>query len=319
MLVGLISLLHTSGTLDFEALARTDLGLTQQAWLFVAFSAAFAVKVPMFPVHTWLPDAHTEAPTAGSVILAGILLKMGGYGFLRISLPILPDAVRLFLTPMLVLSGVAIVYGAYVTLAQTDIKRLIAYSSISHMGFVTLGIFTLDRSGVEGAILQMINHGIITGALFLCVGMIYERTHTREIAEYGGLFKVAPIYSTFLALFCLAAAGTPGLNSFVGEFLIILGAFSGLAVAWRDGRLGRRTGHAYVLWLFYRMVIGELGPGVRGLRLDLNVREVATLAPLVVLAVVIGLYPESVLGVLRASVTQLLAEVASTGGIAGRP
>ena len=205
------------------------------------------------------------------------------------------------------------------TLAQTDIKRLIAYSSISHMGFVTLGIFSLDRSGIEGAILQMINHGIITGALFLCVGMIYERTHTREVAKYGGLFKVAPIYSTFLAIFCLAAAGTPGLNSFVGEFLIILGAFRvwpwiGAMAVW-----GVALGAAYVLWLFYRMVIGELGPGVRGVRLDLNVREVATLAPLVVLAVVIGLYPESVLGILRGSVTQLLAEVASTGGIAGRP
>ena len=318
MLVGLISLLHTSGTLDFEALAKTDLGLTQQAWLFVAFSAAFAVKVPMFPVHTWLPDAHTEAPTAGSVILAGILLKMGGYGLLRIALPILSDAVRLFLTPMLVLSGVAIVYGAYVTLAQTDIKRLIAYSSISHMGFVTLGIFSLERSGIEGAILQMINHGIITGALFLCVGMIYERTHTREVAQYGGLFKVAPIYSTFLALFCLAAAGTPGLNSFVGEFLIILGAIRvwpwiGAMAVW-----GVALGAAYVLWLFYRMVIGELGPGVKALRLDLDIREVATLAPLAVLAVVIGLYPEFVLGVLRASVTQLLAAVASNGGIAGR-
>ena len=319
MLVGLISLLHTSGTLDFEALARTDLDLTQQVWLFVAFSAAFAVKVPMFPVHTWLPDAHTEAPTAGSVILAGILLKMGGYGLLRIALPILSDAVQLFLTPMLVLSGVAIVYGAYVTLAQTDIKRLIAYSSISHMGFVTLGIFSLDRSGIEGAILQMINHGIITGALFLCVGMIYERTHTRAVAQYGGLFKLAPVYSTFLALFCLAAAGTPGLNSFVGEFLIILGAIrvwpwiAALAV-W-----GVALGAAYVLWLFYRMVIGEPGPAMRGVRLDLDIREIATLAPLLVLAVAIGLYPESVLGVLRASVTQLLAAAATSRGFAGTP
>ena len=188
-------------------------------------------------MHTWLPDAHTEAPTAGSVILAGILLKMGGYGLLRIALPILPDAVRFFVTPMIVLSGVAIVYGAYVTLAQTDVKRLIAYSSISHMGFVTLGIFTLNRNGIEGAILQMINHGIITGALFLCVGMIYERTHTREIVAYGGLFKLAPVFSTFLAVFCLAAAGFPGLNAFVGEFLIISGAFSvwpGLG-SWRSG------------------------------------------------------------------------------------
>ncbi|MGH9892217.1 MAG: complex I subunit 4 family protein, partial [bacterium] len=225
MLVGLIVLLNVSGTLDFQTLARTRLNPELQAWLFLAFTAAFAVKVPMFPVHTWLPDAHTEAPTAGSMILAGILLKMGGYGLLRIALPILPDAVQLFLIPMLALSGVAIVYGAYVTLAQTDVKRLIAYSSISHMGFVTLGIFTLKQSGVEGAILQMVNHGIITGALFLCVGMIYERTHTREIVEYGGLFKLAPIYSTFLALFCLAAAGFPGLNSFVGEFLIISGTF----------------------------------------------------------------------------------------------
>src|SRR5437870_5726374 len=214
MLVGLIALLYTSGTLNFQALAQTTprLSLPFQSWLFVAFLAAFAVKVPMFPVHTWLPDAHTEAPTAGSVILAGILLKMGGYGLLRIALPILPDAVRLFRGPMLALSAIAIVYGAYVTLAQTDVKRLIAYSSISHMGFVTLGIFTLNRNGIEGAILQMVNHGIVTGALFLCVGMIYERTHTREIAAYGGVAKLAPVYSTFLALFCLAAAGLPGLD-----------------------------------------------------------------------------------------------------------
>ena len=241
MLVGMIALYNALGTLDFRALtlARESLEPGQQAWLFAAFLAAFAVKVPMFPVHTWLPDAHTEAPTAGSVILAGILLKMGAYGFLRVSLPILPDAVDLFLTPMLVISVVAIVYGAYVTLVQTDVKRLIAFSSISHMGFVTLGIFTLDRSGVEGAILQMINHGIISAALFLCVGMIYERTHTREIKDYGGVAKTAPVYSTLLALFCLAGAGFPGLNSFVGEFLIIGGAFR--TEVWLGGRgsLGR--------------------------------------------------------------------------------
>ena len=219
---------------------------------------------------------------------------------------------------MLVLSGVAIVYGAYVTLAQTDIKRLIAYSSISHMGFVTLGIFSLDRSGIEGAILQMINHGIITGALFLCVGMIYERTHTREIAQYGGLFKVAPIYSTFLALFCLAAADTPGLNSFVGEFLIIIGAFRvwpwlGAMAVW-----GVALGTTYMLWLFYRMVLGELGPGLRGAASRPQRPRSRDPRALVVLAVVIGLYPESVLGFLRASVTQLLAAVSSPGGIAGR-
>jgi NADH-quinone oxidoreductase subunit M len=318
MLVGLIVLLYAGGTLDFQELAKTSLSLEAQVWLFVAFLAAFAVKVPMFPVHTWLPDAHTEAPTAGSVILAGILLKMGAYGFLRISLPILPDATQLFVRPMLVLSVVAIVYGAYVTLAQTDVKRLIAYSSVSHMGFVTLGIFTLNRSGLEGAILQMINHGIITGALFLCIGMIYERTHTREIVDYGGLAKVAPIYSTFLAVFCLAAAGFPGLNSFVGEFLIISGAFSawpwlGFVAVW-----GVALGTTYILWLYYRVALGETRPGLRGLRLDLNAREVATLAPLVFLALVIGLNPEFVLSFLRASVTQLLAVAATSGGIVGR-
>ena len=317
MLVGLITLLRTSGTLDFEALATMRPSAQLQSWLFVAFTAAFAVKVPMFPVHTWLPDAHTEAPTAGSVILAGILLKMGGYGLLRIALPILPDAVRLFRTPMLALSALAIVYGAYVTLAQTDVKRLIAYSSISHMGFVTLGIFTLNRNGVEGAILQMVNHGIVTGALFLCVGMIYERTHTREIVAYGGVAKLAPVYSTFLALFCLAAAGLPGLNSFVGEFLIISGAFDtrpwyGVMAVW-----GVALGTTYILWLYYRVALGEVKPGLQALRLELDLREVATLAPMAALALTIGLYPESVLSFLRVSVEQLLVASAAQVGVAG--
>src|SRR5438093_5572509 len=318
MLVGLITLLRTSGTVDFQALAATRPNAELQPWLFVAFTAAFAVKVPMFPVHTWLPDAHTEAPTAGSVILAGILLKMGGYGLLRIALPILPDAVQLFLVPMVGLSALAIVYGAYVTLAQTDVKRLIAYSSISHMGFVTLGIFTLNANGVQGAILQMVNHGIVTGALFLCIGMIYERTHTREIVAYGGLAKVAPVYSTFLALFCLAAMGFPGLNSFVGEFLIISGAFQAWPWVGAMAIWGVALGTAYVLWLYYRVALGELRSGLRGLlHLDLNAREVATLAPLALLALVIGFYPELVLGFLRASVTQLLAAVPASGGVAG--
>lgn len=317
MLVGLIALLHTTGTLDFRELATARLTFGQQIWLFVAFSLAFAVKVPMFPVHTWLPDAHTEAPTAGSVILAGVLLKMGGYGLLRIGLPILPDAVQFFLKPMLALSVAAIVYGAFVTLAQTDVKRLIAYSSISHMGFVTLGIFALNRSGLEGAILQMVNHGIITGALFLCVGMMYERTHTREIVEYGGLFKIAPIFTTFLAVFCLAAIGFPGLNAFVGEFLIISGAFQkwpglGVMAVW-----GVALGTTYMVWLYYRVALGEAVAGLRQLRLELNAREAATLAPLVLLALVIGLYPASVLGFLHSSVTQLLAAVAAPDVLAG--
>ena len=311
MLVGMVALYHTFGTLDFRALAQVGPSLQpgHQAWLFGAFLAAFAVKVPMFPVHTWLPDAHTEAPTAGSVILAGILLKMGAYGFLRVSLPILPDAVQLFVGPMLVISAIAIVYGAYVTLVQTDVKRLIAFSSVSHMGFVTLGIFTLDRSGVEGAVLQMVNHGVISAALFLCVGMIYERTHTREIKDYGGVAKSAPVYSTFLALFCLAAAGFPGLNSFVGEFLIVGGAFRTQAWLGAMAVWGVVLGTTYMVWLFYRMVMGEMNPGLEGLKLELNAREVATLAPLALLALCLGLYPELVLSYLHAPVAELLAGV----------
>ncbi len=309
MLVGIIVIYRTCGTLDFKALtlARASLQPREQAWLFAAFLAAFAVKVPMFPVHTWLPNAHTEAPTAGSVILAGILLKMGAYGFLRVSLPILPYGVHLFLKPMLVISAVAIVWGAYVTLVQTDVKRLIAFSSVSHMGFVTLGIFTLNRNGVEGAILQMVNHGILSAALFLCVGMIYERTHTREIRDYGGVARIAPVYSTLLALFCLAAAGTPGLNSFVGEFLIIGGAFRTQAWLGAMAVWGVALGTAYLVWLFYRVAMGESNPALAGLKLELNAREMATLAPLALLAVCLGLYPDYVLSYVHAPVAQLLA------------
>ena len=308
MLVGIIAIYRTCGTFDFKALAQAHTAIPpqHQIWLFAAFLAAFAVKVPMFPVHTWLPDAHTEAPTAGSVILAGILLKMGAYGFLRVSLPILPHGTRLFLKPLLVISAVAIVYGAYVTLVQTDVKRLIAYSSISHMGFVTLGIFTLGQRGVEGAVLQMVNHGIISGALFLCVGMIYERTHTREIQDYGGVGKAAPIYATLLALFCLAAAGTPGLNSFVGEFLIIGGAFQ--TQAWLGGAAiwGVALGTTYIVWLYYRVAMGKLNPSLAQHRLELRPREIVTLAPLAALTVCIGVYPELVLSYLHAPVSRLL-------------
>ena len=313
MLVGIIAIYRTCGTLDFNALAiaRASLAPAQQAWLFAAFLAAFAVKVPMFPLHTWLPNAHTEAPTAGSVILAGILLKMGAYGFLRVSLPILPYGVRLFLYPMLIVSAAAIVYGAYVTLVQTDVKRLIAFSSVSHMGFVTLGIFTLQKSGVEGAVLQMINHGIVSAALFLLVGMIYERTHTREIKDYGGVGKLAPVYATMLALFCLAAAGTPGLNSFIGEFLIIGGAVQtklwlGAMAVW-----GVVLGTIYIIWLYYRVVMGKPNPALAPHHLELKAREVATLAPLAVLVLCLGIYPELILSYVRAPVAKLLAAAAT--------
>jgi len=232
---------------------------------------------------------------------------MGAYGFLRVSLPILPYGVHLFLKPMLVISAVAIVWGAYVTLVQTDVKRLIAFSSVSHMGFVTLGIFTLNRNGVEGAILQMVNHGIISAALFLCVGMIYERTHTREIRDYGGVARIAPVYSTLLALFCLAAAGTPGLNSFVGEFLIIGGAFRTQAWLGAMAVWGVALGTAYLVWLFYRVAMGESNPALAGLKLELNAREIATLAPLALLAVCLGVYPDYVLSYVHAPVAQLLA------------
>src|SRR3989441_1220239 len=226
LLVAIIVLYFQGGhTFDILALSRAQYGETLQAWLFWAFFIAFAVKVPMFPLHTWLPDAHVEAPTAGSVILASILLKMGAYGFLRFSLPMLPDAVGRFTPIVLALSIIAILYGAYMALAQSDFKKLIAYSSVSHMGFVTLGIFVLNTQGVEGALLQMLNHGITTGGLFLCVGLIYERTHSRLLADNGGLSKPMPRYSTCLVIFALSSLGLPGMNNFIGEFLVLVGSF----------------------------------------------------------------------------------------------
>jgi NADH-quinone oxidoreductase subunit M len=314
MLVGIIVLADAAGgTFDFQALAETRLSPELQLWLFFAFFAAFAVKVPMFPLHTWLPDAHTEAPTAGSVILAGILLKMGAYGFIRLSLPLFPDAVRMLLVPMLVLSVAAIIYGAYVTLAQRDVKRLIAYSSVSHMGFVTLGIFTLSRVGVEGGILQMINHGIVTGALFLCVGIIYERTHSREIEDYGGLSRLAPVFSTFFALFCLAAIAMPGTNSFIGEFLIISAAFRIGAVYGALAIVGVLLGVTYMGWLFYRMILRPVRPKMEETVFDLGPREVLLLAPLVVLVILIGVQPELVLSYMHTSVEHLLGQIGAVG------
>ena len=316
MLAGIILLYQNGGqTFDLLKLSGQAYPLKLQLILFWAFFAAFAVKVPMWPLHTWLPDAHTEAPAAGSVILAGVLIKMGAYGFLRFSLPILPDASQQMLLPMLILSVIAIVYGAIICLAQTDLKRLIAYSSVSHMGFVTLGLFALNRHGLEGGILQMINHGLVTGALFLAVGMIYERTHTREIAAYGGLATTMPVFAGFFLLFTLAAVGLPGTNGFIGEFLILLGSFERLPWTAVVAASGLILGAWYMLWLYQRVFFQEVKPAMEGLA-PLNLREILTLSPLVLLILWIGLYPNGLLGFLHVSVGHLLDQV-NTVGLAG--
>ena len=313
MLVGIIVLYYAGGkTFDILHLSSASYPPHLQLWLFFAFFSAFAVKMPMFPIHTWLPDAHTEAPTAGSVMLAGVLLKMGAYGFLRFSLPMFPYAVKMLFIPLLALSVTAIIYGAYVTLMQSDMKRLIAYSSVSHMGFVTLGIFTLNQNGIEGGILQMINHGVITGALFLCVGMIYERTHTRMIEDYGGLFKTVPIFVVFFGIFTLAAIGFPGMNAFVGEFLIISGAFKANILIAALSILGIVLGVVYMVWLYYRVALNEINPNTRSQLTDLDLREITTLIPLVVLVFFIGLQPGVLLSYMHVSVEHLIEHVNAT-------
>ncbi len=308
MLVGIIVLYMKGGTFNILELSRLSLPISLQYWLFWAFFAAFAVKVPMFPVHTWLPDAHTEAPTAGSVILAAILIKMGAYGFLRFSLPLFPDAAKAMTPFMLGLSVVAIIYGGIVCLAQTDLKRLIAYSSVSHMGFVTLGIFALNAQGVEGGILQMINHGIVTGALFLCVGIVYDRTHSREIADYGGLATVMPVYAGFFMLFALASIGLPGLNGFIGEFLIILGGFKAKKLAGVLAATGIIISAGYMLWLYQRIFFNELNEKIANIE-AMTAREFITLAALAVFVFWIGIYPNSFLGFMHVSVQHLLDRV----------
>jgi len=270
----------------------------------------------MWPVHTWLPDAHTEAPAAGSVILAGVLIKMGAYGFLRFSLPILPDATQQMLMPMLVLSVIGIVYGAIICLAQTDLKRLIAYSSVSHMGFVTLGLFAMNQRGLEGAILQMINHGIVTGALFLAIGMIYERTHTRKIEDYSGLASTMPVFAGFFLFFTLAAVGLPGTNGFIGEFLILLGGFERQPWVAVISASGLILGAWYMLWLYQRIFFNEVKASMQGL-LHLNLREILTLVPMVLLILWIGLYPNALLGFMHTSVSHLIDQVQGGSALAG--
>ena len=307
-LVAILALyFHGGHTFDIQVLSRNSYGVTLQNLLFWAFFAAFAVKVPMFPFHTWLPDAHVEAPTAGSVILASVLLKMGAYGFLRFTLPMLPDATARFTDLMIALSLIAIIYGAYMALAQADLKKLIAYSSVSHMGFVTLGIFVFNTQGIEGAVMQMINHGITTGALFCCVGIIYERTHSRLIIDNTGLAGPMPRYATCLMIFTLSSLGLPGTNSFVGEFLVLAGTFVWNKLATTLAALGIILAAAYLLWMAQRVVFGIPAAGERAHLSDLSLREMATLIPLVILIFGIGFFPNPLLTRMHASVKTLLA------------
>ncbi|MGE3153827.1 MAG: NADH-quinone oxidoreductase subunit M [Nitrospiraceae bacterium] len=318
LLIAILVLYFQGGqTFDILALTRLHLSPTMQTWLFLAFFAAFAVKVPMFPFHTWLPDAHVEAPTAGSVILASILLKMGTYGFLRLSLPILPDASERFAPAMILLSVIAIIYGAYMALAQADLKKLIAYSSVSHMGFVTLGIFTFTQQGIEGAVMQMVNHGITTGGLFLCVGAIYERTHSRMIADNTGLAGPMPRYATFLVIFALSSLGLPGTNSFVGEFLVLVGTFLVSKIITAIAALGVILAAAYLLWMVQRVVFGT--PPGHGHLSDLSLREMATFVPLIVFVFWLGFFPNVLLSPMHSSVNHLLEFGGDTSGETDAP
>jgi NADH-quinone oxidoreductase subunit M len=307
LLVAILVLYFQGGhAFDIPQLSQGTYSTALQKWLFLAFFAAFAVKVPMFPFHTWLPDAHVEAPTAGSVILASVLL-MGAYGFVRFSLPMLPDASKAFTPLMVTLSIVAIIYGAYMALAQADLKKLIAYSSVSHMGFVTLGLFMFNIQGIEGAVMQMVNHGITTGGLFLCVGVIYERTHSRQIADNAGLTKPMPRYAALLMIFSLSSLGLPGTNSFVGEFMVLAGTFLWSKIATALASVGIILAAAYILWMVQRVAFGVPSPHFLPKLRDVNQRELVTLVPLVVLIFWIGLFPNPMLTRMHASVEKVIA------------
>jgi NADH-quinone oxidoreductase subunit M len=310
MLLAIIAVYINAGhTFDVLAIMNHKFSTTFQMWAFAAFFTAFAVKVPMFPVHTWLPDAHVEAPTAGSIILAGILIKMGAYGFLRFSLPFFPDATLAWTPAIMTLSVIAIIYGAYMAFAQSDFKKLIAYSSVSHMGFVTLGIFALNSQGLEGGIIQMLNHGVSTGALFLAVGVIYERTHTRLIADYGGIAARVPVYATFLLIITLSSIGLPGTNGFIGEFTILLGAFLHYKPYAVIASLGIILGAGYMLWLYQRVAFGKITNPHNEHLIDMNLREVAAALPLVVLVFFLGLYPNAAFNVMHVSVSNLIQQM----------
>jgi len=317
MLLAIMAMYWSAGTTDITALMAHRFDPAMQTWLWLAFFASFAVKVPMWPVHTWLPDAHVEAPTAGSVILAGILLKMGGYGFLRFSLPMFPVASDMFTPLMFGLSMVAIVYTSLVALVQQDMKKLIAYSSVAHMGFVTIGLFAMNQQGVQGAMVQMISHGLVSGALFLCVGVIYDRIHTREIDAYGGLVERMPVYAFTFMLFTMATIGLPGTSGFVGEFLILVGIYQVNSWVAFVAATGVVLAAAYSLWLYRRVVFGELvKPNLKDI-LDMDRREIAVFAPLIVATLWFGVYPMPLLDATAVTVENLIghyqASLASYG------
>jgi NADH-quinone oxidoreductase subunit M len=315
-----------AGAFDFIALREYagTTGFTDglQLLSFAAFALAFAIKVPMFPFHTWLPDAHVEAPTAGSVILAGVLLKLGGYGFIRYNLSLYPDASHTYAPLIIALSLIAIIYGAIVAMVQPDLKKLVAYSSVSHMGFVTLGIFVFQEQAMDGAILQMINHGLITGALFLLVGVIYERTHDRTIAKMGGLAALTPVYAATLGFFVFASAGLPGLSGFVGEFLALLGTFVVNPLVAATATFVMILGAAYLLWMFQRVILGEPSAFLLGLKhhlSDMTATEILTIAPLAVLVLVFGLFPGVLLELIHGSVGVALETAAQSSAIVVDP
>jgi NADH-quinone oxidoreductase subunit M len=308
MLLAIMAMYYQAGTTDITKLLTFAFSREMQPWLWLAFFASFAVKLPMWPVHTWLPDAHVEAPTAGSVILAAVLLKMGGYGFLRFSLPMFPHASEMFAPMMFVLSCVAIIYTSLVALMQEDIKKLIAYSSVAHMGFVTLGIFTFSNEGVQAGVFQMVSHGIVSGALFLCVGVVYDRMHTREIAAYGGLVNRMPIYAAVFMLFTMANCGLPGTSGFVGELLALMAVFKANTWAAVFATTGVILSAAYALWLYRRVVFGTLEKKNLMSITDLDRREIAILAPLVILTLLFGFWPAPVLDMSAAAVGNLVAQ-----------
>jgi NADH-quinone oxidoreductase subunit M len=314
MLVAILVLyfinLKTTNVPTFDVLELYKLGIPvgTQYWLFGAFALAFAIKVPMFPFHTWLPDAHTEAPTAGSVILAGVLLKMGTYGFIRFAIPLFPNAAFDLMPLVSVLALIGIIYGALVSMMQPDLKRLVAFSSVSHLGYVMLGMFAFNMQGIEGSIYQMLNHGISTGSLFLIVGMIYERRHTRMIADFGGLSKVMPIYAVFFMIVTLSSIGLPGTNGFVGEFLILLGAFRSNVIYGVVAATGVVLGAAYMLWMFQRVMFGKITKPENEKLKDLNAREITILVPMVIMIFLMGIYPKLFFSKMDASVEKFIKD-----------